>query len=111
MKTPAQKGPFRASNASNAADALDRAEALAIEALAFLASDPERLEPFLSLTGIDPNRLRVAAAEPGFLAGVLDHLAGDEALLLRFAAEGGHDPSEIERARAALRGPEPDWGA
>ncbi len=88
----------------------DRAEGLAIQGLAFLADDMDRLEPFLSITGLDPSRLRLAAAEPGFLAGVLDHIAGNESLLLQFATEAGIDPAEISRARAALSGPEPDWG-
>ena len=88
---------------------LERAEALAIQGLAFLASDMERLEPFLSITGLDPRQLRRAAAEPGFLAGVLDHIAGNEGLLLQFAADAGIDPAEISRARLALGGPAPDW--
>jgi hypothetical protein len=57
------------------------AQTLAIEALGFLAADMERLEPFLSLTGIDPSNLRGVAAQPSFLVAVLDHLAGDESLL------------------------------
>lgn len=80
----------------------ERAEALAIEVLAHVANEPETLERFLSLSGLAPQTLRAAAAEPGFLAGVLDFLAGDEALLLAFAANAGHDPAEIARARAAL---------
>ena len=87
------------------------AEALAIEGLGFLAGDSERLEPFLSLTGLDPGNLRAAAAAPGFLGGVLDHIANDESLLLSFAANAGRDPSEIARARLTLSGPPPDWGA
>lgn len=86
----------------------DQAEALAIAALGYLASDPERLEPFLSLTGLDPANLRAAAASPGFLAGVLDHLCGNESLLLAFAANCGHDPADIARAQARLVGPLPD---
>jgi len=87
------------------------AQTLAIEALGFLASDMERLEPFLSLTGIDIGNLRQVAAQPSFLVAVLDHLAGDESLLLAFAANGGHNPADIERARQTLAGPMPDWGA
>jgi hypothetical protein len=71
----------------------------------------ERLEPFLNLTGIDPGNLRTVAAQPSFLVAVLDHLASDESLLLAFAANEGRDPSDIERARHALAGPAPDWGA
>jgi len=89
----------------------EAAELMAIRALGFLARDPTRLEPFLSLTGLDPGRLRQAAAEPGFLAGVLDHVAQDEKLLLDFAADCGIDPAQIARARATLSGPPPDWGA
>ena len=91
--------------------ARDWAQTLAIEALGFLASDMERLEPFLSLTGIDPGNLRRVAAEPSFLVAVLDHLAGDESLLLAFAANGGRNPTDIEKGRRILAGPEPDWGA
>ncbi|WP_374306563.1 DUF3572 domain-containing protein [Methylocella sp.] len=83
----------------------ERAEALAIEALGYLAGDPEQLERFLSLSGLRPETLRAAAAAPGFLAGVLDFVAGEEALLLAFAADAGRDPAEIGRARAALGPP------
>jgi hypothetical protein len=90
-------------------DQKEISETLAIQGLAFLASDMERLEPFLSLTGLNPDGLRAAAAEPGFLAGVLDHIAGNESLLLQFAADAGIDPAEIGRARETLRGPGSDW--
>ena len=83
------------------------AEALALAALAFLASDVARLERFLSLTGLNPNDLRQLATEPGLLASVLDHLAGDERLLLHFCEEGGHDPLTVMQARQALGGDSP----
>ncbi len=47
------------------------AEAIAIEALAWLAQDKDLLPRFLSLTGIEATSIRQAALEPGFLAGVL----------------------------------------
>src|ERR1044072_9909729 len=50
------------------------AENLAIQALSFMASDPERLGAFLAATGIGPEMIRKAAADPAFLAGVLDHV-------------------------------------
>ena len=78
------------------------AESLAIQALTFLAGEPERLGRFLTLTGIGPAQIRAAAASPGFLAGVLDHLASDDALVIAFAAEAGIEPSEIEQARRVL---------
>jgi hypothetical protein len=82
----------------------EAAEALAITALAFLAADPEHLGDFLAVTGIGPESIREAARDPGFLAGVLDHLAGHEALLIAFARAEGIAPTEVERARAALGG-------
>jgi len=61
------------------------AESLAIQALGFMASDPERLGAFLAATGIGPEAIRLAAADPSFLAGVLDYVAADEPLLLAVA--------------------------
>jgi hypothetical protein len=82
----------------------ESAEKLAISALGFLAQDPERLGRFLSVTGIGPDMIRRAAADPSFLAGVLDHVAGDEALLLAVAEHAGVRPQDVERAHAALGG-------
>jgi LPS sulfotransferase NodH len=78
------------------------AEALAVQALSFIAADTQRLGTFLAATGIGPERIRAAAAEPNFLAGVLDHLAADDKLLMAFAADAGIEPAQIARARAAL---------
>ena len=83
----------------------DAAESLAVQALTFLAGDPERLARFLALSGIGPDRIRSAAASPGFLAGVLDHVASEEALLMAFAEQSGIDPADVARARQALAGP------
>ena len=78
----------------------------AIEALGWLANDDERLERFLAVSGLGPQNLRQAAAEPGFLAAVLDYLASHEALLVDFARESGRRPEEVAKAHAVLRGPE-----
>jgi hypothetical protein len=80
------------------------AEMLAIQALTFIAADAERLGRFLAITGIGPADIRHAAKEPHFLAGVLDHIAGDEALLLQFAGHAGVNPDTVGRARQALGG-------
>ena len=84
---------------------LSQASELAVGALVFLAADPDRLGRFLALSGIEPQTIRLAAREPGFLAGVLDHIAGDEKLLLAFAEENGIQPEDVTRAHAALAGP------
>jgi hypothetical protein len=77
---------------------------LAIQALAFIAEEPERMAAFLSVTGLEAAAIRGAVSTPGFLAGVLEHMLGDESLLLAFADSAGIDPAEIARARHALGG-------
>jgi hypothetical protein len=89
---------------ARASGSKEAAEALAIQALGFLAKEPERLEAFLSGTGIAHEDIRQAAREPGFLAGVLDHMLGDESLLMAFADSAGLDPANMARARRALGG-------
>jgi hypothetical protein len=82
---------------------LAESEALAIDALAFLAGNPEELGRFLALTGLGPANLRQAASDPGFLAGVLDHIMTDEALLLSFAGQQGVDARTVAAAARRLR--------
>jgi hypothetical protein len=84
--------------------AREAAESLAIQALGFLAEEPERLGRFLALTGLGPDSIREAAADPQFLAGVLDHLLADEDLLMAFARERDFDPLAVQQARIALAG-------
>ncbi|MGP0095027.1 MAG: DUF3572 domain-containing protein [Xanthobacteraceae bacterium] len=86
-------------------DAKAAAEALAVQALTFLANEPTRLGRFLAETGIGPQAIRTAAQEPGFLAGVLGYILGDESLLIAFAGEAGVKPSEVARTHAVLAGP------
>ena len=83
----------------------DVAFEIAIHALGWLAADPERLDRFLSLTGIDHGQIRSAAQEQGFLGAVLDHLCADENNLLVFAGEQNMAPERISGARDALCGP------
>lgn len=82
----------------------ESAEALAIQALTFLASDPEKLGTFLALSGIDPATLRALARHPDFLVGVLDHILSDDRLLIEFAAAAEVKPAHVGKARAALGG-------
>ena len=78
------------------------AETLAIQALAFIAEEPGRLSVFIGATGIAPDRIRGAARAPDFLAGVLEHMLGDENLLVTFADGAGIDPAEIARSHSVL---------
>lgn len=81
------------------------AEMMAIQALGFLAGDPERLGRFLAATGLGPADIRAAARDKAFLAGVLDHLAEHESDMLAFAEAAGVAPERVVRARTLLSGP------
>jgi Protein of unknown function (DUF3572) len=76
----------------------DDAEAIAIQALAFLAGDVGRMERFLSLTGIGPDDLRRAGDDGSILAGVLEYILGDEPQLLEFTANASLPPEQIQLA-------------
>ena len=82
----------------------DGAESMAVQALGFLAREPEQLGRFLAASGIGPEMIRKAAADPSFLAGVLDFIAADEALLVAFAQYANLDPRMVARAHALLGG-------
>lgn len=100
-----QNGAIPPSRPKSAQLTREAAEAIAIDVLTFIAAEPARLDRFMTLSGLTADGLRAAAAEPGFFAGVLDHLAADETLLLAFAANAGKDPTVIARARDCLSPP------
>jgi len=83
---------------------VEEAEAIAINGLSFLALEPERIGQFLAASGLGPADLRAAAAEPEFLASVLEFLLQDESLLLVFASERAIEPGMIKPAMYCLRG-------
>jgi len=72
--------------------------------LTFLASDAERLEAFLKVSGINPTDLRSLVGDPQFLAGVADHVLADQSLLLIFCESAGLDPNHVVRSRSNLPG-------
>lgn len=82
----------------------DEAEGIAAAALVFLAGEPDLFKRFAALTGIDADGLRLAAQEPGFLAGVLEFFVRHEPTLLQFAAQSGIAPERIYSAWKALGG-------
>ncbi|KAB1071617.1 DUF3572 domain-containing protein [Methylobacterium planeticum] len=86
----------------------DSAERLALDVLGWLVADEDRLFPFLNATGLTPETLRASAGEPGFLAGVLDHVVGDENVLTACAGALGISPEAIATAWRRLGPPEPE---
>jgi Protein of unknown function (DUF3572) len=81
------------------------AEIVAIQALSFVAGDSERLGAFLAESGIGPETLRTAAANPHFLVSVLDFVMRDDATVKAFAAASELHPTNIAAARQALSDP------
>lgn len=91
-------------------DRQETAHALALQALAYLAQDADRLGAFMASGGLDPASLRTRASDPLLLAAVLDFLLADEPLLVAFCADQGLSPDLPMRARAALPGGNlPHW--
>ncbi|MCI5075811.1 DUF3572 domain-containing protein [Oricola sp.] len=85
-------------------------EAVAAAALSWIAGDERMLDRFLALTGIEAGQIRQAAAEPGFLAGVLDFLLAHEPSLMAFCNETETDPDTVQQAREVLLGnPGNEW--
>ena len=82
------------------------AQTLALRALVFLTGEPERMERFFAVTGVDPSDVCELAGQPGFLLAVLDHIAADEQMLLEFVREAQEKPESIGIARRALGGGE-----
>jgi len=83
------------------------AEIVAIQALSFIAGEPERLGLFLAESGIGPETLRNAAADPRFLASVLDFIMRDDATVKAFASVSQLHPTNIAAAHQALN--DPQW--
>jgi hypothetical protein len=83
------------------------AEIVAIQALSFIAGEPERLGLFLAESGIGPETLRSAAKDPHFLGQVLDFVMRDDATVKAFAAISKLHPTNIAAAHQALN--DPQW--
>lgn len=67
--------------------------------MTWLLSDPLRAQRFLDLTGLTPDSLRAALAEPATHRAVLDFLCAHEPDLLAAAESLGVDPAELAAAR------------
>ena len=83
---------------------IESAEHIASRAFGFLAEDKARITHFLNLSGVAPDALASLAGERTFLTGVLDHLMGDDALVLAFCANAELRPEDVQRAHRALVG-------
>ena len=86
------------------------AEKLGVQALEYLAGEPELLGHFLAQSGADAASLRAAAQDPEFLGFVLDFILLDDATVLALSQIAACAPEDIARARAHLPGGAlPNW--
>ena len=82
----------------------DAAETIGLQALGWIAGNDELLPVFLGASGAGLAELRARAAEPEFLAAVLDFLLLDDAWITGFCAAAGLPFDMPRAARAALPG-------
>ena len=77
---------------------------LALQALAWIVSDDDRLAALMTESGLDPSGLRHQANDPVVLAAVVDHLLRDERAVIAFCDAHGLPYTAPLTARALLPG-------
>ena len=82
----------------------EAAQVLALQALGWIASDDEVFPLFLTATGANLDDLRARAADPDFLAAVLDFLLQDDRWVVAFCDVQGQAYTAPQAARSALPG-------
>ena len=88
----------------------ENAEAVAIQALGWLASNDELRPVFLGATGASGEDIAARAQDPEFLGFVLDFIVMDDAWVRAFCDETDVPYDAPMEARAALPGAEvPHW--
>jgi hypothetical protein len=80
----------------------EKAEILALEALAWLAGQSDGIARFLAVSGLAAADLRQAVGDRDLLGSVLDFLLADEPLLLEFCQDASIAPKAIHMARHKL---------
>ncbi len=88
----------------------DFAETQALALLAWLAGEDDILPVFMGATGVSQDDLRARAAEPEFLASVMDFLLMDDTWVLKGAEATGIAAQDFAMIRAGLPGGDlPNW--
>lgn len=82
----------------------DRAETIALRALAWLVSNDELLPVFLGATGADLAGLKAGADQPALQIAVLDFICMDDAWVRSFCTAADLPPDTPFQARQALPG-------
>jgi hypothetical protein len=87
---------------TNTADPNDAAQTLALQALAWTLSEPDRARRLLDLTGLDPADLRERATDPAVLGAVLAFLQAHQPDLLACADALETTPERLVAAQEVL---------
>ncbi len=82
----------------------EAAQVIALQALGWIASQDEVFPLFMAATGVGIGELRGRAADPDFLAAVLDFLLQDDQWVIAFCDAEGHPYTAPQAAREALPG-------
>jgi hypothetical protein len=82
----------------------DRAETVALEALAFVAADEELLPQLAGATGAGLEDARDRVQDPAFLAGILEFLCMEDRWIRRFCDAQGYPYDLPMQALIALGG-------
>ncbi|MEY4910726.1 MAG: hypothetical protein RL761_389 [Pseudomonadota bacterium] len=82
----------------------EEASIIALNFIAFLVSNEERIERFSALTGLFLDDLKNGAQDSSFQGFVLEYALQDESLILEFLADQPLDPQTLQLARYALPG-------
>jgi hypothetical protein len=78
------------------------ADQIAIDALGYIASEPDLMQRFLDLTGIEADGIRQAAGQPSFFVGVLDFLLANENDVVAFSHATGTPLETVQIAQEKL---------
>lgn len=87
----------------------ESAETIALQALGWLAGNDDLFPTFLGSTGAAPSEIAERAAEPAFLASVLDFLLMDDDWIIAFCDAAGLAYTDPRNARAVMPGGEASW--
>jgi|GEM_PF-1168181 len=80
----------------------DKAETIALQALGFLATQPEELERFLRSSGLALEELREKASEPDLLRAILEFVLADDTRVTGLCQELEIEPCDLHAANHIL---------
>ncbi len=79
---------------------------IALAVLGWLSNEPEMMNRFLSLSGLEATDLRSMVSDSGFQAGLLDFVMNHEPSLIAFCSAYGLLPEDVNNAWQKLSGPQ-----